>query len=478
MKSNKSIHFIGIGGTAMASLARAFSVAGFKVTGSDSNRIFPPMSDYLKKNKVSYQIGFNAKNVGQAGEVVVGNAHYSTVNPEIVFARENKIELEHFPRLVEKYLIKKNSVVVTGTYGKTTITAMLAWLFFKANKNPNYMLGGIPLNFNHGAGLTSSNWSVVEGDEYPAASPWDPAPKFDFYHPQFLVLTSAEWDHMDVYKTKKSYTDVFKKLVARVPKNGLILAKLDGENLNNVLKNAKCKIIYYTNQKDILNPKSAGNKKEKIIYSIDIIKINGKNTTFALNKNAKQIGIFTTQLLGDFNLENWCAALALCLELKIDLKILQKAVGQFKGVKRRLEIRAQKNNIIIIDDFAHNPSKARQSVLALKKHFPDKKIYIIFEPNRGGRSINCMEAYNNVFAGVDKIFIPKLSNYKVKQGVVDVSGLELARHLRKTHKNVSYEEKNEKIFAWLKAHAKPGTVIAFLGSRDFGGMLEKISKSV
>ncbi len=511
---DRKIHFIGIAGTAMASLARAFSVAGFKVTGSDSNRIFPPMSDYLKKNKVSYQIGFNAKNVCKAGEVVVGNAHYSAVNPEIVFARENKIELEHFPRLVEKYLIKKNSVVVTGTYGKTTITSMLAWLFFKANKNPNYMLGGIPLNFNHGARLTPSNpplskgestdWSVVEGDEYPAASPWDPAPKFDFYHPQFLVLTSAEWDHMDVYKTKKSYADVFKKLVARVPKNGLIVAKLDGENLNNVLKNAKCKIIYYTNQKlesrkqsDLLRPAGrlplmkgemfgapllykevVGGGKNKAIYSINIIKINGKNTTFTLSKNAEQIGIFTTQLLGDFNLENWCAALALCLELKIDLKILQKAVGQFKGVKRRLEIRAQKNNIIIIDDFAHNPSKARQSVLALKKHFPDKKIYIIFEPNRGGRSINCMEAYNNIFTGVDKIFIPKLSNYKVKQGVVDVSGLELARHLRKTHKNVAYEEKNEKIFAWLKAHAKPGTVIAFLGSRDFGGMLEKISKSV
>ncbi|HPA25978.1 MAG TPA: Mur ligase family protein [bacterium] len=496
---NNKIHFIGIAGTAMASLARAFKVAGFEVTGSDSEHVFPPMSTYLKNNKIKYYAPFSRekletivggkvtgspdskrpkKSLGMTSglEIVIGNAHYSETNPEVVYARNNKIELEHFPKLIEKYLIKKNSVVVTGTYGKTSTTAMLAWLFFKANKNPNYMLGGIPINLKHGANLTRSNWSVVEGDEYPAASPWDFSPKFDFYQPQYLVLSSAEWDHMDIYKTKKSYMGVFKKLVARVPKNGLILAKLNGENLNEVLKKAKCPVVHYT--KDRIRVLKDYRNKEKKVYNISDVKVNGKTTEFNLNKNEKFIGKFTTQLLGEFNLENWCAALALCLELKIDLNILQKAVRQFKGVKRRLEIRAQKNNITIIDDFAHNPSKARESILALKKHFPNKKIYIIFEPNRGGRSINCMQAYNNVFKGVDKIFIPKLSNYKPKEGVIDVSGKELATHLKKTHKNVLYVGDNEKILAWLNTHAKPGTVIAFLGSRDFGGMIEKVTKNI
>jgi len=116
---------------------------------------------------------------------------YADTNPEVMYARENGIELEHFPRLLEKYFIKKNSIVIAGTYGKTSITAMVAWLFESANKNPSYMLGGLPLNFNHGARLTKTNISIVEGDEYPAASPWDYSSKFDFYHPKYLILTSA-----------------------------------------------------------------------------------------------------------------------------------------------------------------------------------------------------------------------------------------------------------------------------------------------
>lgn len=518
MSKNKSIHFIGISGTAMASLARAFKVAGFKITGSEAEHVFPPMSTYLAKNKIKYYSPFNDKKVGQPNEIVVGNAHYSDTNPEVIYARKNKIELEHFPRLIEKYLIKKKSIVVTGTYGKTSTAAMLAWLLDKAGQEPNYMLGGIPINLKHGASLTNSNWSVVEGDEYPAASPWDFSPKFDFYQPKYLLLSSAEWDHMDIYKTKKSYIDVFKKLVARVPKNGLIIAKKDGENLEEVLKNAKCKVIYYyschsdanRNPETLKTVKLPGSRVEhgmtNEFYFIDEVKVKGKITEFVLKKyvpsfvihtqmgiqkktkknrvtdqaedDIATIGKFQTQLLGEFNLENWCAALSMAIELGTPIKILQSAVRQFKGVKRRLEIRQQKNGITIIDDFAHNPSKAKESVLALKKHFPQNKIYVIFEPNRGGRSINCLQNYNNVFNGIDKIFIPKLSNYKPKEGVVDVSGKELAKYLRKTHKNVVYEENNEKILAWLKNHAKPGTVIAFLGSRDFGGMLEKIIKQV
>ena len=154
----KHIHFIGIGGTAMASIAVAFRHAGFKITGSEPHEIFPPMSDYLKKNKIKYYFPFDPKKIGKPDEIVIGNAHYSDENVEVKYARENNIELEHFPRLLEKYFIKKNSIVVAGTYAKTTITAMAAWLFEAAGKNPSYMLGGIPLNFQHGARLSSINF--------------------------------------------------------------------------------------------------------------------------------------------------------------------------------------------------------------------------------------------------------------------------------------------------------------------------------
>jgi UDP-N-acetylmuramate--alanine ligase len=203
------------------------------------------------------------------------------------------------------------------------------------------------------------------------------------------------------------------------------------------------------------------------------------------------IGEFETKLLGDFNLENWCAGIAMALELKIPLKKIQAGIKSFSGVKRRLEIltlptsfrtgscvtlpKGSKNlEATVIDDFAHNPSKAKQSVLALRRHFPKSKIYIIFEPNRGGRSEKCLPGYNRVFSGATKIFIPQMTEYASKKGVKDVSGKELVDYLRKTHKDVIYEPNAEKLVAWLKKNAKKGDVIAFLGSRNFGGVLEKI----
>ena len=248
----RHIHFIGIGGTAMASLAVAFQAAGFRVTGSEPKEIFPPMSELLKKNKISYYFPFNIKKMGRPDEVVVGNAHYSDSNPEVKYVQENNLKLKHFPRLVEKYLIKKKSVVVAGTYAKTTVSSMLAWVLEQAGKKPNYLIGGLPINFGQGARISPSKggrkdeWSVVEGDEYPAASPWDFSPKFKYYHPKYLVLTSAEWDHMDIYKTRADYIKVFKDLVKKVPKDGLIIAKLGGENLDEVLKVAKCRVVYYS----------------------------------------------------------------------------------------------------------------------------------------------------------------------------------------------------------------------------------------
>ena len=506
----------------MAALAVAFKRAGFSVSGSDSEKIFPPMSTHLKKSGIKYNLGFAEKNIQKPDEVVVGNAHVNSLNPEIIAAKKKGISLIHFPRLVEKYLIQKNSVVVAGTYGKTTTTAMVAWILEKCGWKSNFMLGGIPLNFGNGARLIKSNWSVVEGDEYPAAAPWDKAPKFKYYHPRFLILTSAEWDHMDVYKTKESYLTEFKKLVASVPRDGIIVAKLGGENLNNVLKEAKCKVVYYSNQKSeirnqvdplrsdkksdrlplikgemsgapLLYKEVVGGGKSTTVYFVDAVKVRENKTEFEIKKyymrlsasrpplglpllkgEIMKVGGFETKLLGEFNLENWCAAVALVSELKMPLPKIQAGVKSFSGVKRRLEIRGVKKGVTVIDDFAHNPSKARQSVLALRRHFPQSKIFVIFEPNRGGRSEKCLTGYDHVFVGVNKIFIPELTNYPPKNGVVDVSGKELAEYLKKTHAGVAYESSVAKLVAWLKKNAQKGDVIAFLGSRNFGGAIERI----
>ena len=523
-KKNKHIHFIGIGGTAMASIAVAFRHAGFKITGSEPHEIFPPMSDYLKKNKIKYYFPFDPKKIGKPNEIIVGNAHYSDENVEVKYARENNIELEHFPRLLEKYFIKKNSIVIAGTYAKTTITAMVAWLFEAAEKNPSYMLGGIPLNFNHGARLSSINfkpslkdiWSIAEGDEYPAASPWDYSSKFDFYHPKYLILSSTEWDHFDIFKTKRDYINSFINLVKSIPKDGLIVAKSGGENISGVLKKLKCKIVYYSGEKRKEKREKKIINSKKDLYYIDDIKYKDGITKFSVFKNDRLVGNFETSLIGDFNLENWCAAIALANELKLDLKKIQAGVKSFIGVKRRLEIRFPTHfklqthfsgglenfkptleevfektlticppvrrevgkKIIIIDDFAHSPSKARGSAQALAKYFHGSRIFVVFEPNRGGRALKCMKNYYNIFSNIYKIFIPKLSQYKKKPGVYDVSGKELAMHLKKSHKNIVYQPDNQKILKSIIKSVRSGDVVAFMGSRNFDILIKDLFRKL
>jgi UDP-N-acetylmuramate: L-alanyl-gamma-D-glutamyl-meso-diaminopimelate ligase len=476
MAKKKHIHFIGVGGSAIASIAIAFSKAGYKVTGSEAGPVYPPMSGLLQKNKIDYYFPFDKNKVGSPDEIVIGNAHYSDTNPEVVYARENKIELEHFPRLLEKYLIKKNSIVVAGTYAKTTMTSMLTFLLTEADKDPSFMIGGSPVNFESGARLNNNSWSVVEGDEYTSASPWDFSPKFDFYHPKYLLLSSAEWDHYDIYKTKKSYVDTFKKLVKNMPSDGLIVAKLEGKNIFEVLEEAKCRIVFYStsSEKKIKIPEEFQNSK---LYFLSSEEIDKAQINFSVSVG-QEIDFYKSKTLGDLNVENWCGVIAMAREIKIKKEAVQDAVQKFGGVKRRLEVRSKKNNVIIIDDFAHNPSKARGAVQGVRKHFLDSKLLVIFEPNRGGRSKKCLAKYSDVFDEADIVLIPELHEYKKKKGVVDIDGQQLADQIKKTNKQSFYMPDWNKMKKKILFEMKSGGVVLFMGPSNFDKLIRDLKKDI
>jgi len=483
-KSKKSIHFIGIGGKAMASIAKAFRDKGWQVTGSEKGEVYPPMSTYLEKNKIKYYSGFDPDKVGSPDEVVIGNAYYADDQPELVYTKQNKISYQHFPKLLEKYLIKKNSIVVAGTFGKTTISAMATWVFKKAGEDPAYLTASVPINFPDGCSLggPKTNWSIVEGDEYPSASPWDFSPKFDYYHPKYLILTSAEWDHLEIFKTQQSYINAFIKLVKQVPKNGIIVANANGKNMDEVLKHAKCKVILYsTNQQN--NPPSLGlrrtsktkKQKSKTVYHITTIQPKDKNKTeFIVYKNNKEVDTFRTSLIGDFNLENWLAVIALSRELKILLPVLQKSVASFKGVRKRLEILALINEVTIIDDFAHSPSKAKGAMQALKKYFPHNRLWVLFAPNQGNRIKDIFKEYDYIFQDAYSVFIPALDQYSPKPGITVVDGQQLADYFQKTHKNVHHQPSDNKILTTLVKNLKPGDIVAFLSHANFHGLPQKL----
>src|SRR3989339_460829 len=276
----KHIHFIGICGVAMSALAIAFQKAGYTVTGSDAG-FFPPVSDNLENNKINFYPGWHLEKMianGKPDLVVVGNVASST-NPEWVYVQKNNLEYLSYPEAIAKFFVKPNSIVCAGTYGKTTTSALLAWILTQNGYNPNYMFGGLAIDNDFDSaslgchsreggnpqspsanldsrlrGNDNKGWSVLEGDEYKTAR-WDNSPKFSHYSPTHLLLTAIGWDHADVYPTEDSYFNAFENLVKMIPKNGLIITKKEIrywilDNNKKSISNIQYPIFTYGNEVD------------------------------------------------------------------------------------------------------------------------------------------------------------------------------------------------------------------------------------
>ena len=466
MIKQKHIHFIGICGVGMGAIAVMMKKMGWQVTGSDKG-FFPPISDFLKKHQIDFYPGWHPEKMNQPDIVVVGN-FISLKNPEYLLAKEKNLIIKSYPEIVTQYIVKKNSIVVTGTYGKTTIAAFLSHLFKMAGLNPSWFVGGLAKNLESGAENNRGDWSIVEGDEYTTAR-WDLRSKFLLYKPTHLILTSVVWDHLDVFPTKKKYYQAFQKLIKLIPENGQVIAaqrKKDGK-INKIISKSKAEIIRYGKKDLKFNSKN---------YSYEINSLKKDFSEFTIYYNKKVLGKFTTSLLGEHLIENLSSGIALAHQTGIDLKIIQNAVVSFQGVKRRLEIKKEINKIKIIDDLAHSPIKAQTSLKAIKNHFPQAKIFAIYEPNVGNRTISSKKLYSCAFNQADYLIIPRLSKTKtdIHQGK-RMDGQELASVIKQKNKEtkVLYIENDEKLIDFLVNKTKSKDVIIFLGSHGFRGMIEQ-----
>lgn len=480
-KQTKWVHFIGICGVAMAPIANMFKNMGWFVSGSDKG-IFPPMSDYLKDRSIDIELGSKSKyltgtyyneekqikkDIGEYPDIVVVGNFFGLKNPEYKFAKDKKIKIMSYPEVFEEYLVKSNSVVVAGTYGKTTSTALLALIFQKADKDPSFMIGGIAKNFKDGVLNTQSNWSIIEGDEYISAR-FDPVSKFFHYKPEFLLLTACAWEHTDIFKTEKEYINNFKKLVGSMPKNGLIVANKRGENVAEVLKEARCKVVLYEH-----------NKIDSEIADSDWFNLPHKenHTTGEIvlfNKHSKEEFTLTTRLIGDHNKENIVGCAAIARELGIEQQSIITAVEEFEGIKRRLEVRFEEENIKVLDDHACSPPKVVGSLQALRNTFPDWHLTIVFEPNVGNRTLDALKLFEGVFDEADEIVIPRLKAVKTKDGERRINGSDLSSYLQKETVKITYKPDDDDLVRYVTDKGVGQHIICFMGAYSFRGMIGQV----
>ncbi len=461
----ETVHLIAVCGTAMGALACMLKEMGYQVTGSDNN-IYPPMSRFLEDNGIPIMAGFSGSHLSYHPDlVVVGNA-VSRDNAEVVTTGEMGISYCSMPQAVNRFAAAgKRQVLVAGTHGKTTTSAMLAWILYSAGRDPSFIIGGILPNFKSNYRTGSGECIVIEADEYDTAF-FDKGPKFLHYTPDAAILTSIEFDHADIYRDLEHVRDAFGRFVSTIKPTSLLVSVDDDPNVTGLVGLAACQRMSYG-----MHPRSA--------WQIGNIVVEPPVTRFQVLKKGNDYGTFNTRMIGMHNLKNILATVAVADYLGVAPPEIADALDTFGGVKRRQEIRGEKRGIIVMDDFAHHPTAVRETLRAVKSHFPKYRIVAVFEPRTNSSMRNVFQQdYAAVFDPADRICIrkPSLLN-KIPEGQ-RFSSQQLVADIKKRGKDAAHFNDTESIINDLAQSSIRGDVILIMSNGGFDNIHERLLEAL
>lgn len=462
MTETRRFHFVPIGGTAMVPLAALLREKGHRVTGSDRT-LYPPMSSALERLGIPVADGFAAEHVpADCDAVVVGNAALRD-NVEAAEAVRRGLPVLSLPQAVRQFLLPgKTSVVVTGTHGKTTTSALTAWLLLDSGRDPGFLVGGEMKNLGRGYRRGLGPHFVLEGDEYNAAF-FDRGPKFLHYEPQHLFVGNIEFDHADLYPDLGSVVEAFRKVVALVPADGIVVVNADDPLVMDAAREARAPLARVS-----LDFPGADFSARDIVFGPE-------GTEFTLLEAGLPTARLCSPLDGAHNVRNALGAIALARGLGLSGSEIARALPRFSGVRRRLELKGEKNGILVVDDFAHHPTAVRGTLQAARARFPGRRLWALFEPrsNTAGRKM-FEEEYAQAFAGADALVIAPVfhADRLAKADRLDRAALvaRFADEGKPAHAPQSIAE----IPGILRREARAGDVLLLMSSGAFGGLPETL----
>src|SRR3954468_21549981 len=452
----RSVHFVGIGGTAMAAVAAAMQEKGFHVSGSDQN-IYPPTSTFLADRKIDVRIGYSEQNLAHRPDlVVIGNA-ISRGNVEAEIVLERRLRYCSLPELLKEFFIRgKRSIVVTGTHGKTTTTSLLTWVFEHNGFNPSFLIGGIPNNFTQGARFTDSQWFIIEGDEYDTAF-FDKRSKFVHYLPEIVIINNIEFDHADIFENIAAIQLSFRRVINIIPRNGQLFANGDDPNVAPLLNVTHCPVKRFGlgegNSVHAFNLKLAPTVSEFEIPSFK----------------------FRMNLLGELNVRNALAVVACAKHCGLKNSEIQSAFDTFKGIKRRMEVRGISGGITVVDDFGHHPTAIRETLRALRIRYAGSRLWAIFEPrsNTTRRNIFQQELASS-FIDADQVVVAEVA--RLEQVPIDerLDPARLMQDIKAQGKPAAYLPDVDSIVEHVGKTAQGGDVVCVFSNGGFGGIHAKL----
>jgi len=480
LKPKGHVYFMGIAGTGMASVAGLCREAGYKVTGSENDQIYPPMSTMLEELKIPVAAPYATANIDREipDLVVVANA-LSRGNPEIETVLTRDLPYTSFPKLLGDYFLKdRASIVVAGTHGKTTTTSLMAHVLHELGEDPSFMIGGIPRNFPRSFRLASGATFVIEGDEYDTAF-FDKGPKFLHYRPKHLIANNIEFDHADIYKDVDAIEEQFEKLMALVPTPDRIIANVDDPGIARVIKRLGL-------TEEVLRVGTLRKSPGTEVWVDHITpsdKPDGRTTTVFGTKRWGALTIDTV-LNGTHNMANIAQVLGclISLERQGDLRStlsperIVKALGTFAGVKRRLELLASSQGIDIYEDFAHHPTAVSLVIEGFRKAHPKKRLIVAFEPKNATSRRNIFQNdYVQMLGKADRVLIGACPQDK---RVADAERMSTSAIVQGIGAKASAFDSNESLLETLRKEIKTGDAVIFMSSGSFSGIQYKIAKDL
>ena len=466
------IYFMGVCGTAMGQAALLARAAGHEVLGADAG-IYPPMSTVLAAAGIPLHEGYDPVRLERLRPdlVVIGNA-MSRGNPEVEWLLDTRaIAFTSLPALLAEFVLKgRRNIVIAGTHGKTTTTALTAFLLRENGHDPGFLIGGVPQDPPMGGHLgASADPFVIEGDEYDSAF-FEKSPKFFRYNPRAVILGSIEHDHIDIYPDEASYVAAFDGLVARIPADGVLVAWAGDPLVRRVASKAKCRVVWFALSTDDVADLSP-------TWVAAPIAAQGGAQPFDLFVGGSSGGPVLSPLPGSHNVKNALAAIALVSEATngtIPLTTLTHALRSFSGVKRRQELLAEARGVRVYDDFAHHPTAVRETLAAIRARHPEGKLIAVFEPRSATacRKIHEPE-YEHAFANADVTLLAPLGRSNVPEAErLDVA--HVAAAIRAAGGDAEAPENHDAILARIGEKAQPGDTVVLMSNGDMGGLHDRV----
>jgi len=462
-------HLIGIGGTAMGSLAGLLQEAGHTVTGSDEN-VYPPMSTLLQERGIRYHEGYAADNLSPVPDVVVVGNAISRGNPELEAVLERKLHYTSAAAVIKEEFVRgRHSLAVAGTHGKTTTTSILAWLLESAGMDPSFLIGGVAENFGTSFRFTGSPYFVIEADEYDTAY-FDKGPKMWHYLPDTAVVNNIEFDHADIYRDEIAYRFAFARFINLVPRNGTLVAGWDSPIVRELAPASFAPVESFGTEAH-----GEGHPRWQAVE----VEFGEERTHFTVLHDGEPWAAVETPLAGAFNVRNCLAAIAAAVAAGAEREGIVEGMRTFLSVRRRMEVRGTEAGVTVIDDFAHHPTAVRETIDAARQRYPGRRLVAVFEPRSyTAQRREFEEAYVRAFGGAEAVVLAGMFHPERYTEETGIDPERMVAAWRGEGKEADYIPEPDAIVRALTPRLEEGDLVVVMSNGGFGGIHGKLLEAL